>query len=201
MAEHAQAIDRIRAALETLMGREAPHWTPAPADSGSLIPPAEPGREEPQPATAHPRTRTPTPTRRLSAHYQTQAAIQAAPYRSDKLSVLLADMASRAGFDQVVLSDGSGLPLAAWGAESEGMVLSALAAVLGEALARVGDFLEAEKGESISVDVGYTDKLVLRRFDFASGTFYIMVLCGQDIDERSELELSVDEIRRILEQG
>ncbi len=203
MTDIRQDLEFSASILEEIMGSQAPLWndlpstreastkTQGPTDRATAPLAAPPGRTR----QARAKTRD-----RSSAVRRTHAAIEAASYRSDKLSVLLADMAARAGFDQVVLSDGAGLPLAAYAAPSEGAVLSALASILGEALERVGEYLEKEKGESISVDVGYADKLVLRRFDFAAGTFYITVLCGQDVDERSELELSVDEIRSILEQ-
>ncbi len=206
MTWQAPRLERAKEILTDLMGEAPPAW---PQDDALHSPASTTGqaptsaRQDPSrtaaprssaaPAKAHPSTAAKEPRQTL----QTGAS----SFRADQLTTLLADMAARAGFDQVVLSDDTGLPLAAYGSEGGETVLSALAAVLGDALSRVGNYLETEKGESITVDVGYADKLVLRRFDFAAGTFYVIVLCSQDIDERSELELSVDSIRQILDQG
>ena len=204
MTWQAPRLERAKEILTELMGEAPPAWpqddsfrSPVSTDNQSTSTMADRRQSGASPAPRPPakerRPAAPAPRKTLQAGTSSS--------RADQLTTLLADMAARAGFDQVVLSDDTGLPLAAYGSEGGETVLSALAAVLGDALSRVGNYLETEKGESITVDVGYADKLVLRRFDFAAGTFYVIVLCGQDIDERSELELSVDSIRQILDQG
>ena len=198
------------------MGQEAPAW-PEERGAEPVSPersPVEPSAGVPSPAPAalegadtEPAGPGPGPGARLAPAggpvdtRAAQAETVEEGFRSEQLARVLADMAARAGFAAVVLSDRAGLPLASYGPEDATRILAALGSVLGETLEQVGRYLQTERGETVAVDVGYTDKLVLRRFEFEAGTFYVVVLCSQDVDERSELELSVEAIRRILERG
>ena len=119
-------------------------------------------------------------------------------YRGDRLEHVLASMCSRGGLSGAVVADGQGLPLADFQSPVGGDVLAAFTSVLGGALERAGLLLGAQGAENISMDLNYTDKVVLRRFAHDGEPYFIMVICSQDLDERSEVELSIEQITSIL---
>jgi len=119
-------------------------------------------------------------------------------YRADRLDEALVALCRRGGFHGAVLADEAGLPLAVHNSPVEVEVLGAFAAVLGEALNTASRFLDRRGAEYISMDVDYAQKAALRRFSVATQQLYLMVLCDQGIDERSELELAANEIPEIL---
>jgi len=116
-------------------------------------------------------------------------------FRSDRLNRTVESMCLRAGFTGAVVADSTGLPLASFQAPFGGDVLSALSSVLGEALDRIADYLQVGRLHNMTVDVGHTDKLVLRKFDMEGRWYYLVILCGQETEERSEMELSIEQVR------
>ena len=119
-------------------------------------------------------------------------------YRSDRLEHVIASMCQRSGFIGAVVADDKGLPFAIINPPVSEEALSAFTSVLGEALERAGSILGAHGAEYLSMDINYEDKIVLRRFLIGETTHYLMIICSQEIDERSEIELSIDQITSIL---
>jgi len=76
--------------------------------------------------------------------------------------------------------------------------IAAFTAVLGDALGKAGRFLHEDGADYISMDINYQDKVVVRSFEVLKQTMYLMVLCPQVMDERAEVELSLQQIVSIL---
>ncbi|MCF6237740.1 MAG: hypothetical protein L3J79_02835 [Candidatus Marinimicrobia bacterium] len=119
-------------------------------------------------------------------------------YRSDRLEHVVVSMCQRSGFIGAVVTDDKGLPFVIINPPVSEEALSAFTSVLGEALERAGSLLGAHGAEYLSIDINYEDKIVLRRFLIDATTYYLMVICSQDIDERSEIELSIEQLTAIL---
>lgn len=118
--------------------------------------------------------------------------------RGQRLESTLAAMCTRAGFKSAVVVDSRGLPLADYHPSIPGESIGALTVVLAEALARVSSILGARSLTAASLDIDLTDKLVLRRFTADDETYFLVVIAAQELDERSELELSIDQIGSII---
>ncbi len=107
-------------------------------------------------------------------------------------------MCRRAGFNGTVVTDGDGLPLALHNSPIRVDVIGALTTVLGGALERGSRLLGTSGVGTLSLDMGLTDKAILRRFVIDERTYYLLVLCGQEVDPRSEIELSVLRLTSLL---
>jgi len=119
--------------------------------------------------------------------------------RGERLRRLLVQLCARAGFSGAAVADGDGLPLAAHNLpfQSAGAVIS----IMGDSLKRVADVASQREAASISIDVNYADKLVVRRFAAADAPYYLLIACPQGVDEHGEVELSVDEIATLVSGG
>lgn len=118
--------------------------------------------------------------------------------RGERLERSLADMCARAGFKSAVVVDSRGLPLADHLSSIPIESVGALSAVLGDALLRVSSILGQAPLPLLSIDVDLTDKLVLRRIEANNDNYFLAVVAPQQLDERSDLELSVDQIATII---
>ena len=120
-------------------------------------------------------------------------------YRGDLLENTVVAMCKRGGFNGAVVADSDGLSLAIFNSPVDEDALAAFTVVLGDALEKAGKVLNQQEANYISMDINYTDKVVLRRFLLDDESpFYMMVICRQEVDERDEVELSIDQIRTIL---
>jgi len=122
-------------------------------------------------------------------------------YRGDRLEHVLASLCERGGLSGAVVADGKGLPLADYKSPVGGDALAAFTSVLGGALERAGIILGAEGADLISMDLNYTEKVVLRRFALEGDPYFLMVICSQDLDERTEVELSIEQVTAILSEN
>lgn len=118
--------------------------------------------------------------------------------RGERLERTLALLCSRARFTGAAVADGQGLALAAYNCPYDMEALSAFAAIMGEAIVRAGDTIGHAEADALSLDVNFTDKLVVRRFPVGDQTCLLLVLCPQELDERSEMELSIEQISTII---
>ncbi len=119
-------------------------------------------------------------------------------FRGDRLENALIAMCRRGGFKGAVVADDSGLPLAVHNSPVETEEIAAFTAILGDALGKAGRFLHEHGADYISMDINYEEKVVVRSFDVLSLKMYLMVLCPQTMDERAEVELSLQQIASIL---
>jgi predicted regulator of Ras-like GTPase activity (Roadblock/LC7/MglB family) len=119
-------------------------------------------------------------------------------FRGDRLDGILAAMCHRGGFSGAVVVDASGLPLAAYNSPVEVNAVAAFTAVLGDTLDRVGRFFNQPGADAITVDVNYQDKVVVRRFRARDLDLFLLLVCPQAIDERSEVELSTTQMATVL---
>lgn len=118
--------------------------------------------------------------------------------RGDRIEKALEVLCKRGGFSGAVIADINGLPLAVYNSPVGVNALAAFTSVLGSALEKAGHLLEQHGADNISMDINYADKIVLRRFSIKGLQYYLMVICPQNIDERSEIELSLEQIVAIL---
>ena len=98
------------------------------------------------------------------------------------------------------MADEHGLTYAMYNSPVEGEVLTALTTVLGDAMGKAERFLDQYDANTISMTMNYRDKAVLRKFVVGDSLFFVLVFCGQELDERSEVELSIEQITAILEK-
>jgi predicted regulator of Ras-like GTPase activity (Roadblock/LC7/MglB family) len=119
-------------------------------------------------------------------------------FRGDRIEKALQVMCKRGDFTGAVIADVSGLPIAAYNSPVSTNALAAFTSVLGTALEKAAHLLEQNGADNISMDINYADKVVLRRFNIKGLQYYLMVICPQNIDERSEIELSLEQIITIL---
>lgn len=119
-------------------------------------------------------------------------------YRADRIRQLLANLCKRGGFSAAMLADRSGLALAEFNSPFELDSLAAFASVAGEALEQAGKLLGKRDANNLSLDINYVEKIVVRRFLLAQQPAFLLLVCPQSIDERSEVELSIDLIVAVL---
>ncbi len=120
-------------------------------------------------------------------------------YRGDRLENTLFAMCKRGGFSGAMLVDSNGLPLAVYNNPADDESIgAAIAMTLGGALEKIGRLLNYSEINNISIDINYTDKSVIHRFMLEDLSYFLMVVCSQEIDERAEVELSIDNIISVL---
>jgi hypothetical protein len=122
------------------------------------------------------------------------------PFRGDQLESILYGMCKRGGFSCAVVADRQGLTLGGYNSPVDMEILAAFTTVLGEAISKAGRFLDQHEANNISLDINYADKAVVRQFTLAENTYFIMIICPQNVDERSEVELSLDQIVILLQK-
>lgn len=121
-------------------------------------------------------------------------------YRGDRLEDTLVSMCKRGQFHGSVLADDSGLPLAIYNSPVQGEILAAFTSVLGKSLSESSRLLDQPNANNISMDINFLDKIVLRKFVVNEKPYFIMIISPQQVDERSELELSINLISTILSE-
>ena len=121
-------------------------------------------------------------------------------HTEEKLENALKILCQRGGFSSAIIADDQGLALADFNSPVETDVLAAFATVLGGAIAQASHFLVQHEAINIYMDINYADKAVVRKFMISSTPFYLFIICPQDIDERNEVELSLETISRLLER-
>lgn len=119
-------------------------------------------------------------------------------FREERLENSLIAMCSRGGFEGAVLADDSGLPVAVHNSPVGNEQIAAFTAILGDALSKAGRYLQQHGADYISMDINYEDKVVVRSFDALGQKMYLMVLCKQEMDERAEVEMSLQQMISIL---
>jgi predicted regulator of Ras-like GTPase activity (Roadblock/LC7/MglB family) len=122
-------------------------------------------------------------------------------YRGDRLEYILSTMCLRGGLRGAIVADSKGLPLADFNSPVHGDTLAAFTSVLGNALDRAGTLLGESGADLISMDINYTDKIVLRSFRVDGERYFFMVICSQNLDERVEVELSIEQIIAVLTES
>jgi len=122
-------------------------------------------------------------------------------FRGDKLENALEAMCKRSGFTGAVVADNKGLPLAVFNSPVGADAIAAFTTVLGGALEKAGTLLGQHGAETISMDINYADKVVLRLFMIEQTPYFMMILCPQNVDERGEIELSIKHIVGILTES
>lgn len=122
------------------------------------------------------------------------------PFRGDQLENILYGMCKRGGFISAVVADQQGLPLGVYNSPVDIDILAAFTTVLGETISKAGRFLDQHEANNISLDINYADKAVVRQFFLAEHPYFIMIICPQNVDERSEVELSLDQIVSLLQK-
>ncbi len=96
------------------------------------------------------------------------------------------------------MADASGLPLAAVNSPVAAERVAAFTSVLGESMSKAEQLLGEQAANNLSLDINYTDKLVLRQFPVDGVPFFLAVICPQDVDERGEIELTLDQVAALL---
>ena len=145
--------------------------------------------------TATPKTKPRTPGVRPPEAPRTDSK-----FRGDKLENVLFAMCRRGGFSGAVIVDSDGLPLAVYNSPVAEELAAAFTMILGEALEKGANLLNQADASNISVDINYLEKAVVRKFPISEATYYLMTICPQDMDERSEIELSIEQVVSILKK-
>jgi hypothetical protein len=114
--------------------------------------------------------------------------------RGRTLEDLIKRMCQRSNFSGAVVTDDSGYPLAVVNPPVTSDALPAFSSALGQALKRGGELLKHDRAEYLSLDINYEEKIVLRRFAIQESHYLLLVSCSQDVDYRSEIEVSIEQI-------
>lgn len=180
---------------------------PAVAPAGASLPPrrepqaAPPAAVSPAPRPVSPSIAQPTaqPTAYPGAHPVPQVVPARQPvYRAERVRQLLADMCKRGGFSGALLADRSGLALAEFNSPLDVDALAAFASVIGGVLEQAEKLLGKRDANNLALDINYVEKIVVRKFALAQQPAFLLLVCPQSIDERSEVELSIDLIAAVL---
>jgi hypothetical protein len=175
----------------------ASHWS-APAAPARPASPPPPPLPQPAPLAAAPAASPP-------ARHEAPAAPPPAPgrqpvYRAERVRQLLADMCKRGGFSGAVLADRSGLALAEFNSPFDIDALAAFASVVGGILDQAERLLGKRDANNLALDINYVEKIVVRKFTLVHQPAFLLLVCPQSIDERSEVELSIDLIASVLSE-
>jgi hypothetical protein len=173
-----------------------PRSSPAAAPEATVPPPqVESASRAPAVAPARPAA----PSAAVAPPPPPAPAPQRQPvYRAERVRQLLADMCKRGGFSGAVLADRSGLALAEFNSPLDVDSLAAFASVVGGTLEQAEKLLGKRDANNLALDINYVEKIVVRRFTLAQQPAFLLLICPQSIDERSEVELSIDLIAAVL---
>ncbi len=149
-------------------------------------------------AAAHPATQMAEHALREKPVAREHKRVETEGFRADRIDNALEILCRRGGFIGAVIADSNGLPLAVYNSPVAANAIAAFTSVLGSALEKAGRLLNQHGADNISMDINYSDKVVLRRFSVKELPYYLMVICPQNIDEREEIELSIEQIIKIL---
>lgn len=138
------------------------------------------------------------PAAAIAPPHPAPAAQRQPVYRAERVRQLLADMCKRGGFSGAVLADRSGLALAEFNSPLDVDSLAAFASVVGGTLEQAEKLLGKRDANNLALDINYVEKIVVRRFTLALQPAFLLLICPQSIDERSEVELSIDLIVAVL---
>ncbi len=119
-------------------------------------------------------------------------------YQEEQLENTLVTMCKRGGFNSAVIADKNGFPMAAYNSPVKDENIVAFTSVLGVALEGAGNLLDDQAANHITLDINYTDKASLRLFHINDEPYFLMVICPQEVDEKVEVELSIERIITIL---
>jgi predicted regulator of Ras-like GTPase activity (Roadblock/LC7/MglB family) len=190
----------------TVHAKPSASFAPGPSQekiAAALAPNASLLKEDPLPGPATPihDAVLARPSRLATPAPKGSQAAKDGIYRGDKLANALYAMCQRGGFSGALIVDDNGLPLAVHQSPVPEEAIGAFAIVLGTALAKAGKLLGQHNAENISIDINYTEKIVLRRFMLGQSPGYLLVICPQEVDERGEVELSIEQIAQILKRA
>ncbi len=119
-------------------------------------------------------------------------------YKSDRLDYVLEQMCRHGRFYGAVLSDATGLVVAAYNSPFEIDSMAAYASVLSGMVAQAGRILELNDISRISMDISPVDKMVAPVFTVEDSMFILIVLCARETDETEVLESGISQVRHIL---
>jgi len=114
--------------------------------------------------------------------------------RGGRIEEILESMCLQGGFQGAVVADQGGLAVAEYNCPVETDAVVVWSSLFGEAVERAGNLLEQKDANHMTMDVNSVDKVVLRRFLKDEKPYYLLVICSRDVDERSEVELSIDRV-------
>ncbi len=121
--------------------------------------------------------------------------------RGERLQRALSQMCSRGRLRAAAVIDDQGLPLAVYGDRFRGEVLGALSSIFGHALAQAEKILGSEGMVHISADLEGGEKVAVRPFATGGSGYCLVAVCPLGIDERGEMELSVEQLSAIVRGG
>jgi predicted regulator of Ras-like GTPase activity (Roadblock/LC7/MglB family) len=119
-------------------------------------------------------------------------------YRGDLLENALISMCRRGDFKGAVLVDNNGLPLATYNSPLEMDMLAAFTSILGRSLEETVRLFEQPDANNISIDINDMEKVVLRKFLANNKSYFVMIICPKETEERTQLEVSINHIITIL---
>lgn len=175
---------------------------PAPAQPAAVA--APPAIAPTQPAAVGAPTRSAVPATAARAATEPGRAAEPQPpapeprYRSERLEQALAALCRRGGFTGAVIADDGGLPVAEHRSPVGAELVAAFTTVLSFAAEKAGRLLGQQQANLMALDINYTEKAVLRRFDVGGAPYCLVVICPQVADARGDIEVSLDPLVSIL---
>jgi hypothetical protein len=77
-------------------------------------------------------------------------------------------------------------------------LVAAFTTVLAAAAEKAGRLLNQHQAHHISLDIDYTSKAELRRFEAGQAPYHLVAICSQTCDARAEMEVTVPALCAIL---
>ncbi|MBI4956385.1 MAG: hypothetical protein HY908_30490 [Myxococcales bacterium] len=134
----------------------------------------------------------------LGALLREVAASERGRGRGERLEQALASMCLRGGFKHAVVVDDQGLLVAAHAAPLDTGASAAFTTMAAQCLERTQRLLQAPRANRLSVDLDLVDRAVTHRFVVDEAPYYLTVTCGQDVEERSDVELSIEQLSAVI---
>jgi len=144
--------------------------------------------------TSEQKTNIPATTETLDDEILLSSEMNDATFLEKSLSM----MCKRGGFHEAVLTDLDGLPISVFNSPVSDGVLAVYSAILGESLEKAVSMLDKPDANNISLDINTLDKIVLRKFIPNKTPYFLLVVSLQNIDERAEMEIAINQISQIL---
>ena len=119
----------------------------------------------------------------------------------EEMSDILREMCRRGEFSGAVVADDAGLPVADFNCQMDPGAVAACGSVLADTMQKAGRLLNQQETNNISMDIGYVDKITMRRFEIGETPYFLMVICPRTVDERKEIQVSINRIMGVLGRG
>jgi len=117
-----------------------------------------------------------------------------------RLTEALITMCNRGNFTGALLADKSGNLIAYHNNPLAANIVAPVIAAVGESMEKAALGLRLTNANNISMDIDDNNKLAINKFEVYGDYFFLVVICSQKIDQKTELNLSLPGISLIFKE-